>query len=118
MNANKNKIELADRWVDWKGRNWDEDRRMTKAEKATRDLLEQTTAELEATKGQVGVDMTFDDLKDDLDKWVKTQGYVKKDELSTSFVPKGEVFDKDGKALFSSKEDVNRGFAGVEIPVQ
>jgi hypothetical protein len=57
--------------------------------------------------------MTFDDLKTDLDSYMKGKGVLTKDEAA-NFLAKKDILDDKGNPKFVSPDQLNNSFAGVE----
>lgn len=69
LNENKERLEVADEWNDWKVKNWDSEAKMTKQQKAAVEEAERLKQENEglesriAAMGSGGEDMTFEQLE-------------------------------------------------------
>jgi hypothetical protein len=85
MNENGEKIKELEGWQTWRAQNWDEDRKMTKAEAAKETRLQELQEEKERLERQVafgglgGEDMNFAQLEGDLGNWAKEKGFVTQD---------------------------------------
>ena len=96
LNELDGKAKYADAWETWKKDNWDDERKMTKAEAEAQQRIREIESENETLRQLQGdSDVTFEQLQSEVDKMVssKLKGALTEEQFNQKYGSK--LFDKD-----------------------
>lgn len=97
MDELRDRVAEADEWRKWSEDNWDRDAGKTKADIANHQRIAELQQELESARKAAaagGDEMTFDQLKDQLEQYSKERGIITKAELDKVVADKEKDLQK------------------------